>query len=660
MSLTSEQAAFLALDEEEIRTARDRATVMSANDMGNAILATLGGGGSPADPYENSYEFVTRNHLTLDGQPFTLDTDYKHLRPVYEDEHRFQTLMAGAQTGKTGRLLAHLARTAFGAAYGRMIGYYFPDKHLPIIFSRSRFKPFIRSNAALARTLGAQMAGGADGQDAVLSMNLGETMVFFMTIGGKTATEGLPLKAVYFDEVRKMRLGDIERAEERYSAQTDAINIKVSTARYPESDIHKFFLEGDQRYFHTECGCAGEGVVLSLTFPDCIADLRNASSTLKRKVAHAYEHAGIPYLGMTDEERGQYPAAAFVCPKCGEVLVDPREGWWEPHAPNNWAHSWQMPQLISPTFSAGRVLGKFEKNEDFQEFMNSALGLPYVDRDKMPVQGEHIDACVDTTLQWAAHLSYPVRRRRIVNCSAGVDVQAGYGILVVKQTAENGKQRTVHLEVLRNPKDEPDKTWWHVLGQRMHDYQIRLVVIDEAPEFTASLAFAKAFPGRVYLANFALGDNAPRFVQWDDQTLDDDHKQKGQTAHRHRVSLQRTKALHWSLMRWKNRLNEVPPLTTLIQVLPLQGEKVVFSSHLRIGVEGPAAVGMVLRDHLTRFVFRDVVEDDPKAKIKLAQGQKRWVAEFLGGSPDFAFADLYAAIAADRIGVPAGIRRLGD
>lgn len=659
MTVSREQAAFLGMElGEDILSARDRALAISQFEMADAMLSRLGGGGSPAEPHANSYEFVTKNRLTLDGQPFTLDTDYKHLRPVYEDEHRFQTLMAGAQTGKSGRLLAHMARTAFGPAYGRMIGYYFPDKHLPIIFSRSRFKPFIRSNPSLARTLGAQMSGGADGTDAVLSMNLGETMLFFMTIGGKTATEGLPLKAVYFDEVRRMALGDIERAQERYSAQTDPINIKVSTARYPESDIHKFFLEGDQRYFHTGCNCP-EGVVLSTTFPNCIADLRNATPALVKKIQHAYATAGIPYLGLSDEDRKQYPAAAFICPTCGEILVDPREGFWIEHAPNNWPHSWQMPQMLSPTFSAGRVLDKFEKNEDMQEFQNSVLGLPYVDRDKMPVQGEHIDACVDTSLTWGLHLTWEQRRRRLVNCAAGVDVQAGYGILVVKQNGSNGKQRVVHLEVLRTPPGDEGKTWWDVLAKRMHDYQIRLVVIDEAPEFTASLAFAKAFRGRVFLANFSLGDNAPRFVQWDDESLDTDTKQKGQTAHRHRVSLQRTKSLHWSLMRWKNRQNEIPNLGSLVQTLPLQGDKPVFSSHLRLGTEGVASVGLILKDHLTRFVFRDIVEEAPKAKIKLARGEKRWVAEFLGSSPDFAFADLYASIAADRIGVAHGVRRLG-
>lgn len=650
----------------ELESARDRDVILGQREMADAILASLGGGGSPVDTGPNSYEFAKKFDLRVDGVPITgptgLDGDYEHLLDWYLDEHRFQVAMAGAQTGKTARLLVHLARTCYSSAYGRLVGYYFPDKHLPGAFSRERFKPFVRSNPKLAKTLGAPKGGGSKGTDATLTMSLGETTLYFMTIGGRTATEGLPLKAVYFDEVRRMKLGDIERAQERYSAQTRPVDFKVSTAKYPKGDIHKFFLAGDQRYFHTECDCA-DGVVLSESFPNCIADMRNATPTFKKKVAHAFRNAKLPYLGMTEEDRAQYPDAVYLCPSCGKILVNPRVGYWLPHAPDHWVHSYQLPQMLTPTYPAGRMLHKFEHAEDMQEVHNSGLGLPYVDREKMPLQEEHVDACVDSSLSWGEHLSHEARRRRLTNCTMGIDVQAGYGIAVVKWRAPSGKHRTVHLEVLRSP--GKGKTWWHRAAQLMHRYDVRLAVIDEAPEYSDSLAFAQAFRGRVFLSNFALSDKAPRFVQWDDELLADDVKQKGDTASRHRVSMDRTRALHWSLMRWKNRWNEIPALGSLVQVLPLDTDgQVLFSAHLRMGTPGPASMGFVLRSQLVVWVFRDVYDDaDLPARARQEaerQGKKRWVAEFIGGqSPDFAMADLYASVALDRVGTPSGVGRLG-
>jgi hypothetical protein len=647
---------FFGIDLTAPVTGRNRPVAVSVSEMGQAILSALGGGDSPVHPGADSYEFAVKNQLKIDGVPFALDDDYKHLRPVYEDDWPILTLMAGAQTGKTARLLVHLARTAFGPCYGKMIGYYFPDKLLPTIFSKKRFKPFIRSNPVLSKTLGMSLTGDQKGQDAVLSMNLGETFIYFLTIGGKTSTEGSPFGAVYFDEVRRMSIGDIERAEERLSAQKYKINVKVSTANLPRSDIHRYFLQGDQRYFHTLCGCP-EGTVLSLTFPDCIADLRHATPELRRKVEHAFR--GRPLYGMSEADRAQYPPAVFVCPSCGEFLVDPRDGYWLPHEENHFPHSYQMPQMLSPTFSAGLVLHKYEGNEDYQEFMNSCLGLAYVDVEKMPVRPEHVDACVNPDLIWGEHMTDAMRRRRLTNCGMGVDVQAGYGIVVIKKLGDNGKHQVVHLEVVEKPVGaEGERTWWYRLGQLMYRYDVALAVIDEAPEFSDSLLFAHAFPGRVFLANFSLGDNAPRTVQWDDESLESDDKQKGRESdQRHRVSMKRTHALHWGVTRWPKRRNEIPPLGTLVQSLPQQGGQVVFSAHLRLGLRVPTAIAHVLREQVSSFVFRDLLEDDPELA---RQGKKRWVAESLGGHFDFAVADLFASVAVDRIGKPAGIRELGE
>ena len=202
------------------------------------------------------------------------------------------------------------------------------------------------------------------------------------------------------------------------------------------------------------------------------------------------------------------------------------------------------------------------------------------------------------------------------------------------------------------------RSFWHRLGVLMRRYDVRLCVVDEQPDYDGSLAFCNAFRGRVYLANYSLGENAPRMVAWDDAALGQDTKQLGELAIRWRVSIQRTKVLRWSLMQWVNRRNEIPNLDTLTQILPTQNGKVVFSPHLEVGAKDArhVAVARILQDHLTRFVFRDVLDTDdvPKKRsnrpLPKQEGKTKMIAEHIGSSPDFAHANLYADVALDRLG----------
>ena len=254
----------------ERRTSAAAAGLVGA--LAEVMTSALGSSDTPLDATDNVLTFIKRYGISIDGVVIDYEDRYKHLGPIAEDTHTEITMMAGAQTGKSVLVMLNLARDAI-TEWGAMLGYYFPDYHLPRAFSSQRFAPFIRASEDLGPWLGTTGKKG-EGADAVFTRNFGPTTLFFLSVKGKTATEGLPMRGVYFDEVRRMEPGDIERAEERTSAQTSPRKMYVSTANYPEQDIHKLFLAGDQRYFHTGCDCP-DGVVLSLTFPSCIEPLND-------------------------------------------------------------------------------------------------------------------------------------------------------------------------------------------------------------------------------------------------------------------------------------------------------------------------------------------------------------------------------------------------
>jgi hypothetical protein len=333
--------------------------------------------------------------------------------------------------------------------------------------------------------------------------------------------------------------------------------------------------------------------------------------------------------------------------------VDPRDGWWEPHA-KAFGHGYQMPQLLTWTYPAGRALGKWESNDDMQELYNSMLGLAFVDPDKMPVKEEHLLACVDPDLQWGERLTYEERKRRMVNCTMGVDVQKGYGIAVIKYVLPSGKHAIAHLEVVQNPAlDDPKSSWWNRLGKLMHRYDIACAVVDNAPEFTSAEAFALAFPGRVWLQDYTLGDTAPSNTEWLDKSNHKQDKHKGELKVPWRVRMKRTHILHWGGQRWVKRRNAMPDPDTLVQELPTENGKVALTAHLRRGTKIPVRIA---RDpfmiHLQAWVFKDLVAESKatNAAEKIRQGAKKWVAEYIGTDPHFAHADAWASAALTRFG----------
>lgn len=624
----------------------------TATRIVDAVLEGFGGRQCPIDPCANDLLFVQKYGLELDGKSFDF-VRYKHLVDVYEDTARFLVIMAGAQTGKSGRIFVHMLRQMM-LHWGRLFGYYFPDLSIATSFSSTRFAPFVRSQPDFVPLIGAVSAKGK-GRDNVLTRTIGESVLFFLTTAGKSSTEGLPLQGVWFDEVRRMARGDIERAQERYTAQEAPTDCKVSTAHTPNADIHRFFMDGDQRYFHTACRCA-DGIVLSLRFPDCILDLRHAQPAMINRVKNAFAAKGIPFLGMREDETERYPMAAYYCPTCDTIITDPQNGWWEPHNPGAWIHSYQMPQLLSPGFSAGRLLFRYEYGKDIQEFHNSALGLPFLDHTKRPLTDAHLAACVEPRAEWIALKSNEWRERYVRQTAFGVDVQAGYLVVVVKMRSPNGKHRTVHLEVIEDSPGDDDEGrggMWKELGRRIHQYDCSVCVIDNAPEWTAADRFARAFKGRVWLATYdTSGSTTSPIDGWGDSAKKIEKKQKGkETKFKHTVVINRVKGLRWSLGRWVNRVNEIPDPRQLIARLPVQGDTghITFSRNMQRGTRTPVPIALTYFHHLTQLMFRDKMEE-PENEEKLREGKTQQVAEYIGDiDPHFAHADLYASIALSRI-----------
>ena len=609
------------------------------------VLALFKSQACPFEPGRNLLEFVTRYGLQVDGHAFDM-LEYSHLRELYQCNSGYIVVQAAAQSGKSAWIMADLLRTGV-VRWGGNIGYYFPDNHLPVTFSRTRFAPMVRASPDLAHWLG-QGTADKDDVDQAHVKSFGATTFMFLSVAGRSTTEGTPMQGVFFDEVRRMNEGDIQRAEERTSAQTDPVFRYVSTALFPDSDIHKYFLRGDQRYFHTECGCP-EGIVLSLTWPDCVLDLRGASPQLRAKAEHTFSHAGIPFGGMNAKERAQYGDVVYYCPACGTVITDPRIGWWEPHAPQNVGRrSYQLPQMLNPRWPAARMLEFFQQpGLDVQEFHNSKRGMPFLSADNVPVNEDALASSVDSRAVWAAMQTAQWRRTELGRTAMGVDVQRGYLVAVIKRRTSDGLYATVHVEVVHKNRGSGDP--WEALAGLMAEYNVHFCVVDAQPEWDNARRFALAFRGRVWLCQYVEGGAGTVMVSWGD--AQEKKREKGDAKFPYIVNVMRTLAFQWSLGMWKQGLKCWPKPDALLQTLPTQKGAPVLAANLGGGGWAPVRVAVDLYAlHLQRVAIIRVKPQNDPSRGRTGRFQLR--AEHIGLDPHFAHAELYADVALSRLAPP--------
>lgn len=545
-------------------------------------------------------QFIEMHQFEVDNNLFSF-TGREYAIPIFEEirydrgEQFSFVLMTGAQVLKsvTSMLAIILAMLKF---WGKSFGYFLPDAEMSMIFSSRRFLPILQSCVGLRPLIGKDGIGGAKNEDRKRVRTLGRSTIYFSYMGGKTSTEALPMGGVWFDEVRRMAMQDVERASERISASSYPINAKVSTAKHPGSDIDYYYKRSTMGKWHSKCRCK-EGIILADTFPECIG-----------------------------ESKGE---VFYRCPKCAKKIENPVDGGFIHHQPESIVKGWQIPQMLSPLWKAPRFWQKWLDATDRAEFYNSGLGLPYLDPDSILVTPEIAWGCVDPELHWQPHG---------VNCVMGVD-QRGRENHVVIGWMGKAKVEIRHIEIIQN--DKP----FARLAELMNQYDVDCCVSDALPNYNDAVRFAKKFPRRVFLAYYTPNTH---MIRWSDR--DEELQAIARTAKDSKfawhVMLDRYKAIEWSLMHWVNRKIACPNPHGLTQPVLVKGlQKMV---EVCLGNADTMDPGLFW--HLSSIAKRQV-EVERRDAVKnetLKTGEFKMIWENVGIDPHFVHSTLYMLVAGSR------------
>jgi hypothetical protein len=530
--------------------------------------------------------WVLNNRIEVDNRPFSF-SDHRYLLPLYMDKSQEIVVMKAAQLGVTIWMLLYLLHWLIHNVGKAAL--MFPTERALNELSKDRMSAIIRSNPDLQRavhetdTLGFKKIGP-------------KSSLYMRHMGGVASKDSVPLDVICFDEVRLVNQSDVDQVRERVSHSSYKKIIQASTAGMPDSDIAGQFMLGTQNYFHSRCLCV-DGVVLSDVFPECIV-----------------EHKGEVY---------------YRCPRCKARIDDPQNGRYVPHNPGARVQSYHMHQMLSKYISPLEIWTAFNKTSNIKEFYNAKLGKPYIDEDSRPVIDDDLTSCENTDILW---------KDKDNHCAMGVDQMGGYNYVVVAKRGPSGKKQIVHFEIIdsSNPiyvENGNKVTPFRRLYPLMKEYDVDLCIIDGQPNFNEALEFARAFPGRVFVAQYIEGSHD--MVQWGDRSKYKVTVKKGsnQIKFKHTAILNRFQSLDFMFDEIKSRSFEWPNPKALIQQV----------KHPKTGKYEPMHIWLDFGyKHLKALVKQRVIQND-------MTGQSRMEFQMLGCDPHTCHALNYANIALERM-----------
>lgn len=356
----------------------------------------------------------------------------------------------------------------FCLKYGRRVIYYFPTDNDVGEFARDRFSPVLQESPYLASQLG--------GADTLGIKQIGRGTIYFRGARSRIRMKSVPADFLIFDEVDEMDPANVALAVKRLGHSEFGWVLKLSTPTLPGYGVDAAFAESDQRHWLLKCDSCNRYWCLEDEFLERHGDPR------------------APRVEI-DFVKGEPGYEELVCLRCGAVL-DSQRGVWAAKYPDRGVHGYHVSKFISSVVSQedrerglhtrpAVLLDEWRRTRFPGEFWNSELGLPYLDAEGGVTEQD--------LLEIVGAYGQQARGR---NCVMGVDQGNGLHVVIEEPHEDFWLVVRVHYEPMA---DES----FSVLDHFMHEFDVRACVIDAMPNTHSARAFARRFPGRVWLRWFS-------------------------------------------------------------------------------------------------------------------------------------------------------------
>lgn len=546
---------------------------------------------------ENLGAWCAINKFKVDHRPFTFH-NRAFLKSIYLCNNPRISVRKCTQVGLTiWMILKVLHRLRYAEHVRSKLpmkgGFYFPVFDSVAKFSKDRLRPLIYEIPEFKENISST--------PSIDLVQFGSSSLYLSYTGGVATMDSTPMDILCMDEVRLMAPPTINQLEERLSGSPHPELYKISTAGYPNDAIDKAFMFGTQNTWHTTCNCS-DGVILSDIFPECVGQRTNLKS-------------------------GK-PEYFYLCPTCKKEDLVAQEGRYIEHNPTSDHASFHIHQMLSATRNAKQIWERYITTDNPKEFYNATLGRPYVDESNIGATESELEACVNTDISWGSDMT---------NTCMGVDQRSGDLHVVIAKNINN-KKRLIHVEVVDNKSSKYKVegeivTPFKRLYALMTEYDVDLCVLDALPNANEAKDFARAFPGRVFLAYYRSSQD---MVKWSDMNTraaaSAGRKNSEDLKFKWVVFLDRYKSIDYALRQWVNRRVECPNPKGLMQEI----------RNPKTGAYDPE---FVCRDQLflhLRSICRELVQN----KNDPTNYRYRWT--YLGLDPHLLHSWNYLCVALER------------
>jgi len=149
----------------------------------------------------------------------------------------------------------------------------------------------------------------------------------------------------------------------------------------------------------------------------------------------------------------------------------------------------------------------------------------------------------------------------------GVDHMDSLVCVVITAFDRDGRKQIVHIEWIDSKSSVyrefgVEVTPFKRLYQLMRLYRVKRCVIDQMPNANEARAFARSFPGKVFLAIY---QDIADVVHWTDKEKTTTKRASDKTKYKYRVILNRYMSIDFSLSEWKSDAVRLPSPRALEQ-----------------------------------------------------------------------------------------------
>jgi hypothetical protein len=282
----------------------------------------------------------------------------------------------------------------------------------------------------------------------------------------RVSLKSVPVDFIVFDELDEAPQKAVDMAMQRMAHSEVKEWLKLSNPTLPDYGIDKAFQETDQRYWKLKCPSCGHYTCLEDTFPACLVELSDGRVI-----------------------RG--------CEKCKAELNPAIGGWVAKRSDIQDKRGYHYSQLMSQFVDMKELLTDFRTTQNLTDFYNLRIGIAWVEATHR-ISLEAVYALCDL---------YGMAEKGGGSSSMGID--QGKDLHVVIGRAETKRAgKIVHVGIYKD---------WGKLETLMKDFNVYRCVIDGMPETDKARAFAKKFPGRVYL-NF-YSEHQKGSYRWNDADM---------------------------------------------------------------------------------------------------------------------------------------------